>query len=465
MVFGDTCVDTGNGVWKCEKGYDMKKEFGRYHKLKKVVTYVLALAVSIGLSGTIAKASDPVNPTKPYEGIQIDGNFTDWEGVTRNPGNMDGLQYATMVYDGDMLYFYFQFSENPMRITWSGPNSNGKFTVVNNYGEQMLFQLTQDPNGRVLGVEGATCMANTFDWMGENYAYQWEVGIPASNLPNYTIAGHNDSLSFGYYLADAFITSNVGNIAGGQANPNPDGGESTNPGGDIPNTPGNPDGSGIVYDGNYDDWNQFAMTTIQYKTAGTGDNKVDAEGALYFQNALFGYVRTTIPDHLIEGGGEFTGSTIVKVNNSSNYELRVQYVAVDGAGNINYNPQLTNLPYGTYEFYLIDSAGWKTADNIADWEREGDIRKGTNAVYGKAKISIGPSIDQMEYYMDATKLAAKFGMQPDELKTFSAKYERLGQIWVNCAGASTGPIVGIALCVMITGAVLWYKRKKGLISE
>lgn len=447
-------------------------------KIKKFYNFICLFLILLLSMPTlqVSAQENSLPPASTYAGIVIDGSFQDWEATTRYAGGDFGLQYSTMVYDGDMLYFYFQFTENPNRVTWSGPYSNGKFAVVNNYGEQMLFQLTGDPNNRVLGVEGALFAANTTEWMGEEYTYLWEIGIPITNLPSYGVGDHNASLSFGYYQADntepVYIVSSVGNIAsgntesggseGGENVENPGGGEelpSNPPSGEV-ELPSNPpaSGAGIVYDGNFDDWAHFPMTTIDYSTAGTSATVVDGEGALYYDGMLYGYVRTCLPAHLGEAGGEFTGSTLVMANNSEQYTFRAQYVTVDASGNINYNPQLNGLPQGSYEFYLIDSSGWKSATNIAEWEMEGNINKGTNAVYGKAIISIGPSMDQMEYYLDPAKLAAKFGMQSDELKTFSAKYERIGQTLVTCAGASTGPIIGILICLVWLYLLWVFKR-------
>ena len=116
---------------------------------------------------------------------------------------------------------------------------------------------------------------------------------------------------------------------------------------------------------------------------------------------------------------------------------------------------------GTYEFYLIDRGGWKTATNISQWSDPDDICYGTNAVYGKAMINIGASMDQMEYILYPEVLAAKFGLDKNEISTLAVKHERLGDQWVYTAGASSGPLVGVLLCVITSGLVLYRRKKRG----
>ncbi len=389
-------------------------------------------------------AAEAVPATQNYGGIVIDGSFSDWEGVTKYSVDTEGLDYSAFVYDGDMMYFYFEFHENNNRVTWSGPNNNGKFVVINNYGQQMLFQLMPDTNARVAGVEGATFAANTQDWQGENYQYKWEIAIPASNLHDYTYEGKNDILTFGFYGAETIVTD-LGNVSA----------DST----ETPSQPVTPSvptdaASGIAIDGSYSDWDYMPVTKIHYATPGTAEYVVDAEGALYYGEELYGYVRTSYTPHLDTRGGDFNWFH-VKLNDNPGYVFNPLMVAVDANGNINWQTDVRNLPDGTYEFYMFDIGTPRSIQNISQADTDGNI------LYGKAYITIGPSTHHMEYYLEADKLAQKFGLSPDEAKVFSVYYEELGDPWVTCAGTSTGPVAGIALCMAATGATLLYKKKRG----
>ena len=80
-------------------------------KTKKLYNFIylfVILLLSIPALQVSAQENS-IPPTSAYAGIVIDGFFQDWEATTRYSGGDNGLQYSTMVYDGDMLYFYFQF--------------------------------------------------------------------------------------------------------------------------------------------------------------------------------------------------------------------------------------------------------------------------------------------------------------------------------------------------------------------
>lgn len=374
----------------------------------------------------------PNPPVGVYQGITIDGQFGDWDSVTKTAVTQGILDYTAMIWDGDFIYLYFGFGgDNPGAITWSGPYSNGKFRIGNDLGEDIYFQLQMNDSGPVVyGVDGASIALNSAAWAGG--PFQWELSIPASNLPE-----GSSSLSMGYVGEEPIIT-NVGNLQG---------------------TPEKPQQSELVYDGKFDDWKYFPKTIIQYTGPGTGEYNPDASGALAIAgNTFMGYVQTTMPAHLSECGGEFTEDTIFRINDV--YDFGPQFVAVDGDGTIHYDAQTRNLPQGTYEFYLIDRGGWKTATNISQWSDPNDLCYGTNAVYGKAMISIGASMDQMEYILYPEAFAAKFGLDKNEISTFAVKHERLGSQWVYAAGASSGPLAGVLLCVTTSGLVLYRRKQK-----
>ncbi len=411
-------------------------------RIRAVGVTVLLLACFL-LWGMPVNAEE-ISPVKNYTGIAIDGDFSDWDGVTKYSVETEGLDYSAFVYDGDMMYFYFEFHENNNRITWAGPGSNGKFVVINNYGQQMLFQLMPDENGRVAGVEGASFAANTTTWMGNDFQYKWEIAIPAANLHDYTYEGKNDLLTFGFYGGEMIVTD-LGNVS---ADPDE---------APAPVVPAPASGT-IKIDGQYDDWNYMPVTKIEYSTPGTSENIVDSEGAVYLEDVFYAYVKTTYPPYLQTAGGNFDWFQ-VKLNDNPAYAFSPLFVTADANGNINWSTKVGNLPEGTHEFYLFDHSTGRNIQNITE---AGDYG---NVLYGKAYITIGPSMNRMEYYLDTEKLAAKYGLSANEVKMVSVYYDELGTTWLTTAGTSTAPFLGIALCLGVTGIVLLRKKQKGVVQD
>jgi len=119
------------------------------------------------------------------------------------------------------------------------------------------------------------------------------------------------------------------------------------------------------------------------------------------------------------------------------------------------------LERGTHEFYLIDAQGWKNATNAAQWEDPSETYiYDKNHIYGMATIVIGPSEHEIEFVLSADLLADKFFIEKEELHAFCAQFSRLGQQWFSTAGTSTGPLVGVSLCVVTVGAVFSVRKFK-----
>lgn len=386
-----------------------------------------------------------------YAGITIDGDFSDWDGVQKYPA-ANGINQVAFVFDGDYMYVYIDEPSQAFSATWSGTHGNGKFTVLTDLGYEMLFQLTSENNGTVAGVNGALCAHSDTTWGLDGY--YWELAIPASNLPAY-----NETVSFGHYLTDGMYVSNVANIADvGQQG----GGESQESG--STETAGGEQAAGgsftgVAYDGSYDDWIYYPHTLIEYATAGTHETVPDGEAALYSADGiLYGHVQTCMPSHLQEAGGEFTQAVTIRVNGSMDFYP--QMITVDGSGNIDYNPQISGLPQGTYEFWIIDTQGGKNATNVSQWtDPAAAYIYGTNAVYGRAMVTVGASRDDMEYFIDIPTLAAKFGIDANSAQTLAAQYGRIGQQWTQTAGTSTGAVLGLALCAGVVGCSMIRKKR------
>lgn len=361
------------------------------------------------------KEEDPV-----YNGIVVDGKFNDWAAVEKtdiscpNENHKNCITKTATVFDGDYVYIYLQDGDGS--AAGAGTHSNGNYVMTTDLGRTIFFQLNDD--GTVSGVEGARC---------SHVGSQWEIAIPKSELPYY-----QKSLSFGLYLADPFI-KNIINIQEDQGNVGAF--------------------EGIVYDGNCSDWNSYPHTVIEYDTAGTQEGLFDADGALYSDgNQLFGHVETTHPEHLQnEAGGEFTQAVTIRLNNDMKFYPRV--MAVDENGNINWNPQISKLPQGQYEFYITSLDAWASSPNINDLNE-------ADTIYGKMIINVGSLKDECEYYLDLDKLAEKFNCQTTDFKTIEAQFGRIGDEWMVYSGASSSPFIGIGLCLSVVGGVLLYRKHK-----
>ena len=395
-------------------------------------------------------ASAVVAPQGSFEGIQVDGDFSDWNGVTKEDTSnvSNGLVNAAgMVFNGDYVYLYLD-EHQPNAASWSGVNSSGNFAITTDLGNVMIVHVLS--NGQVevkyqdQTVSGVTVSTDykSGDWHSDDPHYRREIAIPKSALPYYKSA-----ISFGYYLGSTFV-SDVSNYDGSGGNT----GSSDSGNG---NTSGTGDKSAVSIDGDYADWSNYPNQVIQYDTAGTHSGVVDAEGALYTDGSTaYGHVYTSHPEHLSQMGGyEFTEFT-VKVNNDYGKTKMVTAYYQNPDGSLNKNGgSMRNLSDGTYTFYLFDISGWGVTTDINNISPH-------DTCYGKMTVTIKNGIDQMEYGFDLATLAKQFGLSENDVGTFGVQFHRLGQEWLNAAGTSTNPWLAITICIIPTAMLFYYRKKK-----
>ena len=186
---------------------------------------------------------------------------------------------------------------------------------------------------------------------------------------------------------------------------------------------------------------------------------MDGEAALYSADGmLYAHVQTEMRSHLQEAGGEFTSAVTIRINGTNDFYP--QFVTVDNEGNINYSPKRSELSEGTYEFYLIDAQGWKTATNISDLQTEEGRNQYHNALYGHMYVTVGASKDEMEFNTSLKLLAEKFGMSSDDIRTVEGQWGRIGPQWVSTAGTSTGAWLGLLICFAAVGAAYAFRRRR-----
>lgn len=414
---------------------DIDGAIGAYEPSKEANKYEIEFAIpqtffvdddyTIKYCGATVKSSDIKNlkevatpePTEAvYQGVTIDGTFIDWDAVARTDVNDASLEEVATVFDGDYFYIYIK-EKSVGSATSAGDKSNGKYTIYTDLGRNTTFKLNKNS---IDGIEGAKVSYSN---------KQYEIAIPASAIKQY-----KDTISFGYYMSEDMFVKDIANLK--------------------ENDSKDKSFHGIKYDGNYTDWDYYPHQLVQYSTSGgVGE---DAEAALYLDGTtLYGHVLST----LHKNEREFHPFTI-RVNEEEKTSINFRLVAVDKDGKINMNPKLEGLDAGTYEFYLWDRDSGSTASSINDKDAP---------IYGQMKLTVrqtadGVSIsDEMEYKVNLEKLAEHFDMDASDMKMIQAQYINIGQEWVTIAGTSTGAAMGISLCVLSVGAVMFYRKRRSKV--
>lgn len=392
--------------------------------------YSVTFACNEILSSTIPVLNGiDVTPTAPseYEGIVIDGRFDDWNGVQKYPATCPNyahncLESTSMVFDGEYVYIYVK--DGPVGdASVAGSHSNGKWEITTDLGRHLVLTLNSDGtiSSEATGIDSI------------HVGSQWEIAIPASQLPNYKKTINWGLYSVGEGSLEPFV-KDVANLNG----TNGTAGEK----------------SQITIDGQYGDWANYPYTYYEYATNGTQENKIDSHTAITTDDkTLYQYVSTNMSAHLLEAGGEFSQAITIRLNDDESKSFYPRLVAVDAQGNINWNPQLSGLAPGTYTFELVDTQGWSNAATLADLKTHG------NEDYGTMIMTIGENqIDSCEYSLDLEKVAQKFNMKAEDIQIVASQFGRIGQQWAKTSGASSGPLLGILLCLLTVAGTFLYRK-------
>ncbi len=377
--------------------------------------------------------------TGTFTGITVDGNMSDWDSVSKDEINDGKVNDAAMVFNGDYVYLYLD-EVQPNSASWSGVNSNGNFAITTDLNNVMVIQYLNGGSvsakigdQQISGIQVSRDYTDS-TWHSDDPHYHVEIAIPKSALPYY-----KNSLSFGYYLGSTFV-SGVSNYDGSSGNVSDSGSSS----GDTP----------IKYDDNtYSDWNNYPHTVIQYDTAGTWAGQVDAEGATYTDGSdSYGHVYTTHPEQVTNMNGyEFTEFNI-KIND--NQTQMVTGVLADSSGNLNWDGHnIKDLSNGTYTFYLFNIGGDHKTTSI------NSVSSG-DTCYGAMTVTVGANKDETEFKIDTSVLAKQYGLSESDIQTIQYQFYRIGTQWLQSAGTSTDPLLGVLICIIPTSALYMYKRKK-----
>lgn len=358
----------------------------------------------------IATVEEAETTEAVYAGITVDGTFTDWNAIAKTEVDNEAITQVAMVFDGDYIYIYIKETSDGV-ATWSGECANGNFTIYTDTGRNTVFKLNTDS---VEGIEGASVVHSNL---------QYEIAIPVSQIKQYT-----ETLSFGYYMGEECLIEDVANIQ------------------DLDR---DTTFKGIVYDGLYGDWDFYPHSLVQYSTPGGQGG--DAEAALYIEDTtLFGHVWTTY----IHNHNEFS-PFYIRINEDDSKKIGFMPVVADENGNITVLSDLKNLARGTYEFYIWDQSAGTDITNIND---------DNVPIYGKMHVTIGASEDEMEFSIDLEKLAEYFDMDVTDMKMIQAQYIVIGTEWATIAGTSSGPVLGIVICILAVAGVLVFKNRKSKVA-
>lgn len=394
-----------------------------------------------------------VDPNASYRGITIDGDFSDWDAVPRYPiqdfdfngvpkdhGTVDQV---SVLWDGDMIYLLLVASGKPSdydpdvmvgdwaSVTGAGPNDNGQFAIRTDLEGELLIQPTRD--GAIAGVSNAQVAVNNREWAGA--PHMWEIAIPADKLPPY-----QNSFDFGIYMAEPTI-SGVTDLQGGKET------------GEF---------SGIVYDGNIQDWAYYPSYRIEYATEGTQDIVRDAEGALWSDNnILYGYASTNMLKHLEEDrGGCFLDAIVLAFNGDRSYKehpsdgnFYPRIISFESGAPVVVNDG-THLAPGDYVFYIFDE---RTAPEAPIYDAETNTTFYPDNAYlmdhafGQMTVHVDGVRDHAEFELYLDRVAEYIGQDADTaFKVIEIQWGRLGQQWISYGGTPTGPMVSVAL---LLGAV------------
>ena len=381
-----------------------------------------------------------------YKGINIDGNFSDWDSVVKHDftvGANSHVNAGAMVWDGDWIYLYIdEVQQNS--AAWSGKDNGGNFAITTDTNKTLVINMkdngkkgnkitVENPyNGKTLTVEnGGIKVAFNSDYATWGAPTLTEIAIPTSALPDYI-----SKISFGFYQDDPII-SNVANLHPNQVTTSPDDPHEEN------------DGSKIKIDGDYRDWTDYPHQIFHYDKSAPGHNFPDAEGAIYQKNSKTVYVHAYTNDFKLDyyDGNEFLEIRLERGGQTTT----AMCCLIDDNGNIlDWNSKDKHFAPGTYRFAILDTKCWRTTTNI-NHLGEGDV------LYGIQYLTVSDPVDETEFYINTETLARYLGVSGGELKV---TFHRVGKQPLIASGVSSGPVFTIALTSVAAGSYYVFTRRK-----
>lgn len=391
------------------------------------------------------EATDPA--TGVYEGIVIDGSFDDWASVVKvdataqSNGLVNGV---AMVWDGDYIYLLIDEKQNNS-ASWSGNGNNGNFVITTDTNHVMIINFKgNQPNPNTVSATvtstnvkltsdngGLECASNP-EYSVYDKPSLTEIKIPTSALPDY-----RETISFGYYLSEEPLIADVANLH------------------PVEHNSGTNDGSNIVIDGRYEDWENYPVTTIEYATAGTSNNWADSEAGIYSRDGLtyvyaesHNFSPSTTGDHY--GGEEFLEITVSIPGKGT---TKMEAVLIRDDGSLDWDASKRHFEPGTYHFALFEQSGYgksTSLDNIVDHDY----------YYGDMYVTVGDYIDKTEFVFDPSVIAEYFGTTIEPSDKVNVMLHRCGDENLYTSGISTGPIFTVLLAGSAAALFYIYTKSK-----
>lgn len=380
-----------------------------------------------------------------YNGITIDGSFSDWNVKEIKTYTVEGdnknIKKVAAVWEKDTVYVYLKENEtlNDGNIVDATIGKNGTFVLQTDKNVKTTFTIKMNNKTPSVLVDGSKKSIASIRY--NNHAY--EIAIKLSELNGNKDIKH---LNLGIYNKDgsdiALITNITNIIKDGTMN-NPD-----------------YDGNDISYDGSFLEWYNYPKQLIKK------NGKVVAEGAIFYNPngvnpeinnekgpIIIGHIKMKTADFNTDWLNPF----IISYNN--NYKTEKLYGRYRNVTRQVWNLSRTRNNYKTlkklakrdnipkqFDFVLVNEAGKNRL--MQDMQRKND-----KYIKGHLRGTIYPNgTMECEFIMPASKDV--------KAQTVTIKFPKLGDNGITDGGASTGAILGILLSMFTVGGTLLYRRKK-----
>ena len=408
---------------------------------KGIFNKIVKAIGGFGIAGLVVSTIAISVKADGYSGITVDGDFSDWDSVTK----YDCLSESSRVNN--------EVQQNSASWSSDTHNTHGQFNIKTDLGYVLV--VTVRDNGAAGNIIEVTDVKTNETYTVENGGIEvafnsdysvWgaptltEIAIPSSLLPQYS-----STINFGYYLGGDIITDVAD--ASGIIIDDPD---------DPTPTPAPyNDGSEIVIDGDYHDWDYYPVITIQYDSSGMENTYNDADGSIYQRDGN-AYVHCIANEFSKQDTGYKYGSEFLEVTvlfGYSHTKLIAVELGPDGSLDWSLHDKATSLSEGTHHYALFYFADASASSSIYD------IKDGDHYL-GEMYVTVGEHQDETEFWFDIAALAECGGIEPDESQSVFVHFHRVGWPMLETSGVSTGPVFVALLSTVAAGSYLTLNRRK-----
>ena len=403
-------------------------------KFRKIISIMGSIIFSLSLLPAIAFAAGG--------SITVDGNFGDWSGVTKcNAGSSSILQNAAMVWSGDRVYVYIsEKSGKSCAVTWGK-----QFSIQGEDGDALNLNF-QIASGGYGSNDVELNVINTTNWksmdvkaMGEKMAdgsYQYECSFPAS------LFSKSSKVTFKDENGNVLV-SNVSKGAvptpAPTATPKP---TSTPTATQKPGVSGGP----IVVDGYYDDWTGFDQDDAF--TWMSNNSQCSHVGGIYMDDKNV-FVHVKLHKYYI---------THVPVDN---YALTVNgktvgcFAQFKNADNTIHYGDVYNLPVG-----IKTNLGIFSLQGSHEFLGDMAVTIADKQIHYENGQPYYDKTDEFEFSISKETLSKLTGIPVESIKTVSFGCTNLGGGVITTSGTSTGPFIGVTICLLVVGSVWVFAKKR-----